>query len=85
MLKGQAAILCDDRNIVRRWKNGWRVHGTWSHGDVAEVSPASAPLRAIMFLRVINNICDLALLVGFSLKISEIDIDTIRKVIKDSL
>ena len=35
--------------------------------------------------RVINNICDLALLVGFSLKISEIDIDTIRKVIKDSL
>ena len=35
--------------------------------------------------RIINNICDLALLVGFSLKISEIDIDTIRKVIKDSL
>ncbi|MCX5837502.1 MAG: AAA family ATPase [Deltaproteobacteria bacterium] len=35
--------------------------------------------------RVINNICDLALLVGFSLKLKEIDIDTIRKVIKDSL
>ena len=35
--------------------------------------------------RIINNICDLALLVGFSLEISEIDIDTIRKVIKDSL
>ena len=35
--------------------------------------------------RIINNICDLALLVGFSLEISEIDVDTIRKVIKDSL
>jgi general secretion pathway protein A len=35
--------------------------------------------------RVINNICDLALLVGFSLKSKEIDSDTIRKVIKDSL
>jgi general secretion pathway protein A len=35
--------------------------------------------------RVINNICDLALLVGFSMKTEKIDIDTIRKVIKDSL
>ncbi len=43
-------ILCDDRNIVRRWEEGWRVHGTWSHGDVPEVSSASAPLRAILFL-----------------------------------
>ena len=35
--------------------------------------------------RIINNICDLSLLVGFSLKISEIDVDTVREVIKDSL
>ena len=51
MLKGRAEILCDDRNIVRRWPEGWRVHGTWSHGDVEDVSSASAPLRAILFLR----------------------------------
>jgi len=65
-------ILCDDRNVVRRWlpppardggaphpappppvtrEGEWRVHGTWSHGDVADVSPASAPLRAILFLQ----------------------------------
>jgi energy-coupling factor transporter ATP-binding protein EcfA2 len=43
-------VLCDDRNIVRRWQSGWRVHGTWSHGDCPEVSSASAPLAAIMFL-----------------------------------
>ncbi len=43
-------ILCDDRNVVRRWSQGLRVHGTWSHGDVPEVSSASAPLRAILFL-----------------------------------
>jgi len=53
-----AEILCDDRNVVRNHLSpvregaggGWRVHGTWSHGDVADVSPASAPLRAILFL-----------------------------------
>jgi MoaA/NifB/PqqE/SkfB family radical SAM enzyme len=44
-------VLCDDRNIVRRWDSGWRVHGTWSHGDVSDVSPASAPLRAVFFLQ----------------------------------
>jgi hypothetical protein len=49
MLKGRAEILCDDRNIVRRWNDGWRVHGTWSHGDVPDVSSASAPLQAILF------------------------------------
>jgi len=51
MLKKQAEILCDDRNIARRWDAGWRVHGTWSHGEIADVSSASAPLRAILFLQ----------------------------------
>lgn len=43
-------ILCDDRNVVRAWPSGWRVHGTWSHGTTADVSGSSAPLRAILFL-----------------------------------
>ena len=51
MLKGKAEILCDDRNIARLWNDSWRVHGTWSHGDVTDVSAASAPLRAILFLK----------------------------------
>ena len=54
MLQGQAElpveILCDDRNIVRRRPEGFRVYGTWSHGQVPIVSNGSAPLRAIMFL-----------------------------------
>jgi MoaA/NifB/PqqE/SkfB family radical SAM enzyme len=50
MLKGQAEILCDDRIIVRRWEDGFRIHGTWSHGDVPDVSPNSAPLKAVLFL-----------------------------------
>ena len=48
-------ILCDDRNIVRRGKDGWRVFGTWSHGDVPVVSGADAPLRAICFLEKANE------------------------------
>ncbi|SPJ14655.1 hypothetical protein SBDP2_1790003 [Syntrophobacter sp. SbD2] len=85
-------ILCDDRNVVRKWPSPsytrelvvgvdvdcresakqfsnlrvnaslhksvsampagqWRVHGTWSHGTTSDVSGASAPLRAILFLK----------------------------------
>jgi hypothetical protein len=51
LLEGRAEELCDDRNIVRLWDGRPRVHGTWSHGEVPTVSSASAPLRAILFLR----------------------------------
>ncbi len=51
MLKDTAEILCDDRIIVRRWQDGFRINGTWSHGDVPNVSAASAPLSAILFLQ----------------------------------
>jgi hypothetical protein len=51
MLKGKAKILCDDRMIVRKERQGFRIHGTWSHGEVAEVSPDSAPASALFFLR----------------------------------
>jgi hypothetical protein len=50
MLKGKAEILCDDRMIIRKQPEGFKIYGTWSHGDVPEISANSAPLRAIMFL-----------------------------------
>jgi len=50
MLQAKGEILCDDRIVVRRWPDGYRIHGTWSHGDVPIVSPGEAPLRAILFL-----------------------------------
>ncbi len=50
MLKKKGAVLCDDRIIVRRHPEGLRIHGTWSHGDLADVSAASAPLSAVLFL-----------------------------------
>jgi hypothetical protein len=50
MMKPMAEVLCDDRIIVRRWQDGFRAHGTWSHGDLEEVSPTSAPLKGIFFL-----------------------------------
>ncbi len=46
-----ATVLCDDRNVVRRFGSTWRVYGTWSHGTTSDVSPESAPLRAILFLK----------------------------------
>jgi hypothetical protein len=51
MLQDKAKILCDDRIIVRRWPKGFKIHGTWSHGDVPDVSADAAPLKAILFLK----------------------------------
>ncbi len=51
MVRDRAKILCDDRMIVRRGPGGFRIHGTWSHGELPEVSPESAPLTALLFLR----------------------------------
>jgi MoaA/NifB/PqqE/SkfB family radical SAM enzyme len=51
MLAGKAKVLCDDRVIIRRGDGGFRVHGSWSHGEIPAVSPDSAPLAAVFFLR----------------------------------
>ncbi|MDQ1330594.1 MAG: Radical protein [Thermodesulfobacteriota bacterium] len=50
MLKKKGVVLCDDRIIVRCHPEGLRIHGTWSHGDLADVSAASVPLSAVLFL-----------------------------------
>ncbi len=50
LLKNRGKILCDDRIIIRNWPNEIRIHGTWSHGEVPDVSANSAPLKAIFFL-----------------------------------
>ncbi len=50
MLKDHAEILCDDRNIIRRIDGEYRLAGTWSHGDMPDVSRSMAPLKAIFFL-----------------------------------
>lgn len=51
MLKSAGGeILCDDRIIIRKQPAGFRIYGTWSHGDVPDISPNDAPLHAIFFL-----------------------------------
>jgi len=50
LLKGKGTLLCDEYNIIRKWPEGFRVHGTWSHGDIPEVSNGEAPLKGILFL-----------------------------------
>ncbi|WP_321492455.1 hypothetical protein [uncultured Desulfobacter sp.] len=50
IMKQGAEILCDDRNIIRKKDNAYFVSGTWSHGDVPDVSPATLPLKGIFFL-----------------------------------
>ncbi len=50
LLRGHGEILCDDRIILRRWPEGFKIYGTWSHGELPDVSPAGAPLKAILYL-----------------------------------
>jgi hypothetical protein len=50
LLSKEAVILCDDRNIIRQMDDQFMVYGTWSHGDVPDISAASAPLKGIFFL-----------------------------------
>ena len=56
-LGDRVRVLCDDRNIVRYWPQGYAggppghyVHGTWSHGDLPDCSGLGVPLRAVLFL-----------------------------------
>jgi hypothetical protein len=51
LLRGRAEILCDDRIALRPDGDGFRIYGTWSHGDVPDVSPESARLGAFFLLR----------------------------------
>lgn len=50
-----AQILCDDRVIIRCDDKIWRVYGTWSHGEIPVVSPSSAPLQGLFFLKQGKN------------------------------
>ena len=45
-----AETLCDDINVVRRWPEGYRVHGIWADKELSDVSAATVPLGGIMFL-----------------------------------
>lgn len=56
-LAGPAEILCDDRIIVRKMKEGFKIYGTWSHGDVSQVSPNAAALKAVLFLEQSKDNC----------------------------
>ena len=50
LLQHKGQILCDDRVILRNLPAGFRLYGTWSHGELHIVSPGSAPLRAVLLL-----------------------------------
>lgn len=50
LLGDHAKLLCDDRNVIRLWDDGFKVHGTWAHGELPTVNPDAAPLKKIFFL-----------------------------------
>lgn len=51
MLKDSATVLCDDRNIIRKEGQEFRVYGSWCHGEIPLISSSSAPLAAVFLLR----------------------------------
>ncbi len=57
ILKGKAQILCDDRVIIKEVCGSLRLYGTWSHGEVEEVSPKGVPLKGVFFLGKAKQNC----------------------------
>ncbi len=51
MIQNDATILCDDRNIIRKVDDRYMLYGTWNHSDLPDISPQSAPLKGIFFLK----------------------------------
>ncbi|MCD4774451.1 MAG: hypothetical protein K8S15_00190 [Candidatus Aegiribacteria sp.] len=50
MQKHGAEVLCDDRNIIKQGPEGFTVYGSWSNGDILDISASYVPLHAIFFL-----------------------------------
>ena len=61
LLRKYGHVTCDDRNIVRKWPDGYILHSTWSHGEINEVNNLQAPIKAIFLLQkaVQNNLTPL--------------------------
>jgi len=51
IMKPEAIVLHDDRNIIRKTDNGYRLYGTWRHTKLEENSSRSIPLKAIFILK----------------------------------
>lgn len=55
LIKEGAKLLCDDRILVRTGNKPITLYGNWHHGELPEVSSASAPLAAMFFLEQAND------------------------------
>lgn len=50
IMKPEATILSDDRNIIRKHKDDYRIYGTWRTNELNDISTGSASLKGIFFL-----------------------------------
>jgi hypothetical protein len=50
LLQPQAQSLCDDRIILRKYRDEYRIFGTWSGGEEDLITATSAPVKAVFFL-----------------------------------
>jgi len=69
-----------EQYVTFRLEKAGRKNGVFTSTAMEEIYSYSEGIP-----RRVNNICDLALLIGFSMKVEKIGVDIIRKVIKDSL
>ena len=57
MLGDKVEVLCDERIILRRYSEGFKVYGTWHYSEITDISTNSAPLKGIIFLEKSQNNC----------------------------
>ena len=51
LMREHVQILCDETNIIKREPDGYKVYGTWNHGELLDVSADNAPLAGLFILR----------------------------------
>ena len=50
LMREHVQILCDETNIIRRENDGYKVYGTWNHGELPDVTADNAPIAGIFVL-----------------------------------
>ena len=73
-------LLDSGKYIAFRLEKASRKESIFTAAAIEEIYSYSGGVP-----RKINNICDLSLLIGFSMKADKLDVDIIKKVVKDSL
>jgi serine kinase of HPr protein (carbohydrate metabolism regulator) len=80
-------VLSDDRIIVRKKRDGFKMHGTPWHGDAGLAENRSVDLKGVFFLKhgVMNEVCQLSHTVAFERLLTVASVPWFERVVTDHI